>query len=368
MTLWLLSFLVHSTLWLGAAWLGMRLAPDLHPRTRETVWYTAIAVSLITPTLHAVGPHQFAGLWVLPLPAAWRLPAGVVPGAAGISAAPFSALGTGWQAIAVWAWSVVAEVLLLRYWARLAMLRRWLAPHWAGERGDETRALASISRRAGLRRPPRLRESDSLGIPIAVGVGSRAAIYVPTRAFHELDQEQFGAMLGHEVAHHMRRDPVRLGFLNVLRAVLWCQPLLRVAAREVHRAAEQQCDAWAARHTDRLVVAGCLTHVAGWLMAQQRRLPAVGMAHSRSQLVARVDRLLDEGSQLPARSGVWRWLGAAVVIVAAPWLAPAWSGAGEIPPPAPVTIAAPATLTDTDHAEHAVGRDHDAEGHRGSDD
>ena len=182
MIIWLASFLVHSTLWLGAAWLGLRLAPALHPRTRETLWYAAICASLITPTLHAVGPGQFAGLWALPLPAGLRLAAGAVPGAAGIAEPAFSALPAGWDGISVGIWLGISLLLLLHYWARLVALRRLLALHRPGERSDLSWMLHGISRRAGLRRPPRLLESDSLGLPIVVGVGSRAAIHVPTRA------------------------------------------------------------------------------------------------------------------------------------------------------------------------------------------
>ena len=47
---WLIAFLVHSTLWCGLAWLWLCLRPNSHARVRETIWYTAIAASFITPT------------------------------------------------------------------------------------------------------------------------------------------------------------------------------------------------------------------------------------------------------------------------------------------------------------------------------
>ena len=346
MILWLLSFLVYSTLCLGGAWLALRLAANLHPRTRETLGYTAIAVSFIIPSLHGLGPDQVAGLWVLPLPAVLGSSAGGGIGGVGLSESPFSAL--------VWVVIGVSGVRLLHYWARLAMFRRVIGPHRTGDRGDAARVLHGISRRAGLRQPPRLVESASLRVPIAIGVGSRAAIHVPTRAFHELDREQLGALLGHEVAHHLRRDPARLGLLNVLRALLWFQPLLGVVARAVQSAAEEQCDAWAARITDRVAMARCLTTVAGWLSAGERRLPAVGMAQRRCQLGVRVDRLLDQRNRCAAHAAGWagwRRLGAMAVIAAAPWLAPALSVAGESPPPAPTTMP----------AEHAPGQHHGSE-------
>lgn len=67
MTAWSLTFAVHSTLWLGLAWLLSRLAPRMHPRTRETIWYTAIGASLIGPSVLALGPGAVDSLWRLAL-------------------------------------------------------------------------------------------------------------------------------------------------------------------------------------------------------------------------------------------------------------------------------------------------------------
>jgi hypothetical protein len=131
------------------------------------------------------------------------------------------------------------------------------------------------------------------------------------------------AMLGHEIAHHMRRDPLRLLGLNLLQALFFFQPLFRVASRQLHLAAEEQCDAWGASHLeDRLAMARCLTEVAAWVLPQDRRLLVAGMARRRSQLGVRVERLMDEGCSFTARGGNLRALGSAAVLALAPWLAP----------------------------------------------
>jgi len=82
---------------------------------------------------------------------------------------------------------------------------------------------------------------------------------VPTRALLELDPVEFGAMLGHEIAHIQRLDPVRLGLMNLMRDLFFFQPLFRVAGRDVHWAAEEQCDTGSAGYVkNRLAVARCL--------------------------------------------------------------------------------------------------------------
>ena len=65
MTVWLVAFLVHGTLWCGVAWLFLRLFPKARARVRETIWHTAIAASLITPTVHSL---------TSPDSAVWRAP------------------------------------------------------------------------------------------------------------------------------------------------------------------------------------------------------------------------------------------------------------------------------------------------------
>lgn len=67
MTSWLLTFVVHSTLWCGLAWLSLRLFPAVRARLKETVWYMALAASLITPTAHALISPDSA-IWQFPVP------------------------------------------------------------------------------------------------------------------------------------------------------------------------------------------------------------------------------------------------------------------------------------------------------------
>jgi hypothetical protein len=131
----------------------------------------------------------------------------------------------------------------------------------------------------------------------------------------------------------MRRDPMRLLGLNLLQAVFFFQPLFRVASRQLHLAAEEQCDAWGASHLeDRLAMARCLTEVAAWVLPQDRRLLVAGMARRRSQLGVRVERLMDDRCSFTARGGNLRALGSAAVLALAPWLAPSLAPASATEP------------------------------------
>jgi len=126
----------------------------------------------------------------------------------------------------------------------------------------------------------------------------------------------------------LRHDTVRLAILNTLQAVFFFQPFFRLAVREVHLAAEEQCDDWAASQLeDRFAMASCLTEVAGWVVRRDRRIPVPCMGRRRSQLEIRVRRLMDERRSLETPSRAWQ-LGFVGLLVIAPWLAPAVALAG----------------------------------------
>lgn len=333
MSFWLFAFLLHSTLWFSVAWLLTRSRKKMHPASRETVWYTAIVVSLVTPSVHVLGPGDLSSFWQLTLPG-FLSPAtdpGLLAGEHTVSPQPGES-GFPWEATLLGIWFSTAGVLLVRYISRLVVLRRGLAREIVSRGSPEWIILRDLSRKAGLKRTPRLTESKDLGSPIAFGIGYLAEICVPTRAIHELDSGEFSAMLGHEIAHHQRRDPIRLSAMNVLRSLFFFQPLLRVAGRDVQWAAEEQCDALAATHTqDPVAVARCLTEVAGWVLPRNHHLPVAGMAGSRSHLVQRVDRLIDHDGRTGVRGRHWRRLGSLSVLVLAPWLAPGITPAAELP-------------------------------------
>lgn len=363
---WLLAFSIHSTLWLGLAWVIVRLRPQMHARVRETLWHTAIAASLIAPTAQTLAPDGAASFWALPIPQALLFTeAPVEPQPAPVRALPpvspemLAALKSGalqydvaaetparsepWTRgdfvrVGLAIWTGIAVLLFLSYLGRLGAMRRRLDPRDLVESAPERFALAQLTRRAGLRRLPRLTESENIGSPLAFGVGRKAEICIPTRALHELDHDQFCAMLGHEVAHHMRRDPLRLFLSHFLQAVFFFQPMFRVAHRQLHLAAEEQCDAWGASHLeDRLAMARCLTEVASWVLPQDQRLLVAGMARRRSQLGTRVDRIMDERCGFHVRGGTLRALSSALLLALAPWLAPTLAPAS----PAAITQDAP---------------------------
>ena len=343
MTSWLLTFAVHSTLWCGLAWLSLRLFPAVRARLRETVWYMALAASLITPTAHAlISPNS--AIWRIPVPS---LIAGGEHGPEGepghgdgaVSVSLLTreeahgeddAASASWVASAGVLWLVLAGGLLALHFVRLGRLRGRLRDREPVTDPRATDALAALGGAAALNPPPRLTESHNLGSPVALGVGTRREICVPVRALHELDEEELRALLGHEVAHHLRRDTIRLSVLHVLQAVFFFQPLWRLAVGDVRLAAEELCDDWAASHAgDHFTMASCLTEVAQWVVRRDRHSPVPCIGRRRSQLELRVRRLMTGNRSLQTPSGPWRHVSVAGLLILAPLFAPAVAPAAD---------------------------------------
>ncbi|MBA3547724.1 MAG: hypothetical protein H0T76_14660, partial [Nannocystis sp.] len=205
--------------------------------------------------------------------------------------------------------------------------------------------LAALVARARIRRMPlRLTVSSALRSPVALANGE---IVVPPEAL-ELEARQQEAMLAHELAHVLRRDPAWLVLAAVIEALLFIQPLNRVARRGMQEAAEELSDDWAVRHIGSgLHLARCLTEVAGWLErgSKRVRLASPMASEGGSLLVRRVRRLLapqpGARGRLAGASRVLLGLGLLLAVaLGAPGFAPPLAMASS--PELPVAPAPPA--------------------------
>jgi len=393
---WLFTFLLHSTVWLGGAWLLLRWLFSASPATREWIWKGATIGALLSPTLQLTAPQWFqidgiGGRFALgaavteattsvrekealdnplalttagnpqpqtflirsapesakllevsgsgflnSLPAAKKLifvreaayppatvgslpigpgswPEGTAPpDPTDITLSATTEIQNGpastplWLSLLLTLWASGA-VLGVSLWSwRLFVLKRQLRKRLPLTSGALLRNVQSdLSRfgRGGQR--VRLSVSDRIHVPVAFGL-LRGEVCLPMRALSDLDASHQRSMIGHELAHLRRRDPLWLTFYNVIQNVLFMQPLLVLARREAMLAAEELCDSWACNGTgNRFAMAECLTQVADWLRPEKRDLPVACMAQAASPLKRRVERLLDSKAATldPARAG-----------------------------------------------------------------
>src|SRR6266699_2581067 len=329
---WLLTYLIHSTVLLGVAWLVTRRR-RLEPAASDLLWKVALLAGLLTGTIQS--------RLDLSAPAAVTLPAATLPrtAALGQPAAPaFDAVGDpaaqpparrpagpspsrapSLPLVVVLLWAAIALGWSLHYVARRLILVGRLADRRTVSDGPLAATLAELQRTAGYRRRVHLTMARTISSPVALGLSE---ICVPELAL-DLGSEQQRSMLAHELAHLARRDSLWLAGASLIERCFFFQPLNRLARRELETTAEYLSDEWAMRKTGSAVaLAKCLATVAEWIQASPLGVPVAGLAERRSLLVARIARLLDGRlPQSPASRRGWAvlaTLGVAATVAAAP--------------------------------------------------
>jgi hypothetical protein len=173
----------------------------------------------------------------------------------------------------------------------------------------------------------------------------------------ELDDETQEVILAHELAHIERRDPLWQLVHQFVAAVLFFQPLNRIACREIREQAELSCDRRAADLTGRpVVLARVLTEIATWFQPYSLQAVPGVVSGACGNLSRRVSRLLEPEHYTRK---VWHGLALAdLLLVAVATLAPAFSAQAEVPspPPAPAPPAPVVTLATAPPTPSALPR------------
>lgn len=187
-----------------------------------------------------------------------------------------------WALVSVW---LVAALVGL---ARMARARRAVGI----VRGTLTAASPRAVRMVGRLAPDmagRLRSSSSIETPCVLPGG---IVVLSERAERALDDDGLNAVLAHEVAHVVRRDPGWFTGLEGLCAVLGVQPLNRVVFRSLRANAELACDDWAVGRTGSPTdLARTIATVAEWGSAPAHA-GVVPMSRRGGGAAERVERLL----------------------------------------------------------------------------
>ncbi len=329
---WLLTYVIHSTVLLGVAWLVTRRG-RLDPAASDLVWKVALLASLVTGTIQSrlelSTPVATLPQVALLTPPAAATDPGRQPGVSQGTGTPANAETPGFRPGSAWPslplvvvllWGLIALASSLYYVARRLILVGRLADRRPVAGGPLASMLADLQRTSGYRRRVQLTMARTISSPVALGLSE---ICVPELALSELGAEQQRSMLAHELAHLARRDSLWLAGASLIERVFFFQPLNRLARRELETTAEYLSDEWAMRKTGSAVsLAKCLATVAEWIQASPLGVPVAGLAERRSLLVSRIARLLDGGLRSsPASRRGWAVvaaLGVVVTIAAAP--------------------------------------------------
>ena len=277
---WLLTYLVHSSILLGLAWLLEQSGQLKHPRFAEGVWRLALFGGMVTASLQMLLNAQLAsglpsasvGFWQT-----WVLPAPINELAGFV--VPF--------------WALLAAGGLLYTGGSVWRLNESSRTYPLSTHAPMAGFLAKLAARSG-QHVPAVRVSERWRSPLVLPNGD---ICVPPWVFERLDEPQREAMLAHELAHVIRKDPAwRIGAHAIAR-LGFLQPLHGLALQRLDHAAELCCDDWAAQASGhRRALAEALYTCAENLHTKGVPVLAPAMAGNSSPLLVRIYSLLEGGS------------------------------------------------------------------------
>ena len=299
---WLLTYLVHSTVILGAVWLIASL-PRVGDTVREILWKSALLGGIVTATVQTVVAREPLGGQLRLTPRTTR---SLAPGLRVVVRSDIPDAhrrvvlmqpgGTRWTNVLVVFWLATAGGGLLLLTLGHARVMRALGSRTSLGGTPIEHRLRELIGRAGVDRSVELTCSSAIASPVALPGDE---VCLPRRALLELQPEEQDSMLAHELAHLVRRDPQWLVLARAIEMLFFFQPLNRLARRRMQEVAEYLCDDWAVARTSRpVMLAKCLAAVAEWVgraprMTTPRLHPMSAMVESGgSPLVRRVGRIL----------------------------------------------------------------------------
>ena len=143
----------------------------------------------------------------------------------------------------------------------------------------------------------------------------RPRIYIASQISEYLNHDELVAVVAHEQAHLLRRDPLRLFLLRALAATLFWLPAMRRLADDLADEAEILADDAAASRAGNVPLASAILAIAEW----PARPAAVGVGFGRADVLERrIRRLMGEDPRLGTHV-TWRSVAAAVGVLAVVW-------------------------------------------------
>jgi beta-lactamase regulating signal transducer with metallopeptidase domain len=377
----LLTYLVHSTVLLGGAWIAGRVLGERRLALQEALLRAALLGGFATAALQvslgfeplggvlrlpsavpaegagsraaAVGPPSLPAHAHAEAPTGAPAPARpvrprpmgfvIVPAeptwAERASAMAWRLGATRWREGLALAWLSLAAFALARLAVASRRLERLLRDRQALPGGALAPQVAAVGDALGLPAPLRISAAPRLSVPLATGV-LRPEVCLPKRAVVELGPDEQVALCAHELAHVRRRDPAWILAARLAESVAPLQPLNAWARRRLQDVAECLSDDLAVSVSARpLGLARSLVDVASWTLDEPALLPAAaaGALAARSRLGHRVERLMDPVRRLERPRRLLLPAAAAVVLATA-LVTPVVSGSARDPEPAPAPV------------------------------
>ncbi len=320
---WVMAWSWQALLLLGAVWLGLKIWRRQPPALRHQVWLAALMAVALLPMMAAAveklplpQPQNRALNFVATIPqplVTVELPPTTSTTVSVATIAPASnGLPVFWAAI-FWLWSAGVLFLLVRLWRqqmRIWRLRAEASPVSVAELGCEDS-------------PVELALSSKISSPILVGLW-QPMILLPADIADWTIADERKAMIGHELAHLARRDHLTNLFQNLIGAVFFFHPVVRIACRQLQIERETACD-------DQIINSGVKPdlYAESILKAAERSISKIGLSASspsgahqlaffsnRKTLERRIEMILNP-DRIRVVTRQWRYLILPVALIVA---------------------------------------------------
>ncbi|MEJ2190461.1 MAG: M56 family metallopeptidase [Acidobacteriota bacterium] len=249
---WLLTYLLHSTVFLALAFVISRLLGEKHLALQETLLRAALIGGILTASLQvglgirpAVGVFHVAGVDSLQGVVHSTLDQAVTTtqettAPAGLSETvlrSLKALEGSWPVWLLSIWGAGMLVSLLKLGRSALDLRRLLTTR---RLRPADRLFARLTKVMGFRRSVLLSTSRAIAMPFATGI-RQPEVCCPERV-DDLAIEHQEGLYAHELAHLARRDPSWQLLYRLGEALLCLQPLNRIVRSRLEEIAEHLTD------------------------------------------------------------------------------------------------------------------------------
>lgn len=226
----------------------------------------------------------------------------------------FAERSTQWlsqrASVLVYIWAIAATLLLVRLGAGFARLRYIKKRLLSFDDAAIRSSLRATSR------PVAVGASHDVDCPCVIGY-VRPVIALPAALIRDLDHSSLMQVVSHELGHVRRWDDWGNLLQQIVRAVLFVNPIVHVACRQLDVDREIACDDLvAAGRNDRIEYARCLTEIARRTTFAEHLVPAAGFFPDRKQIVVRIEQLLDRNHDGSARIGAVPAVCATVLAIA----------------------------------------------------
>ena len=216
-------------------------------------------------------------------------------------------------------WALGTTILLVRMligWTRMARILKQARPVENFELQhafEQACAAVGCTREGG----PQLVVSNAVSGPIAAGIFG-GTVVLPSRLIDQVDAKNLSNVLIHEVAHVARRDQIVVLVQNLVAALYWPHPLVKMLNRGLAKAREEVCDNFVLAGIEAPAYSRTLLSLAE-LVQQPEAMPgSVGFFTDRWKLEHRVAGLLDTRRDRKTflSKGSWMCLAVTAVLMA----------------------------------------------------